>query len=162
MVEHDIIFQKEKDGSPIKCLVSDFKMVCLSFPAHPPLEAKDVAIDDWPDENGEDSFEPDILPLKAYNLEVQIGYYGESGTANTKVLDFIKYLLGHDNYGAKLKMYNPHTGMGFKGVRFVSYTPEQYQYLSDDLMVFTITFRVTDPVNSTSPIYTNDIITGLS
>jgi len=43
MIEHDIIFQKERDGSPVKSLITDFKMVCLSFPAHPPLEAKDHA-----------------------------------------------------------------------------------------------------------------------
>lgn len=162
MIDHDIIFQKEKDGSPIKCLVSDFDMVCTSFPPHPVLEAKDVTTDDWADENGEDSFEPDILLLRAYNLEVQIGYSGDAGTANIKIFDFLKYLLGHDGNGVRLKMYNPYTNMGYKGVRFVSYTPEQYQNLSGDLITFTITFRVTEPASTVSPVYSDNTLIGLA
>ncbi|MGJ7024910.1 hypothetical protein [Petrimonas sulfuriphila] len=160
---HSIIFQKEKSGSPVKDLITDFSMVCTSFPPQSSLEAKDIVTDDWVDENGEDSFEPAILPLKAYDLEIQIGYSGTIGTAETKVSDFIKYLLGHDGNGVKLKIYNSHTNIGRKGVRFVSYNPEQSQSITDDLRVFTVTFRVTDPISTVSPTYdVNNNVTGLA
>lgn len=144
---HSIVFQKEKAGSPVKDLISDFGMVCLSFPFQLGFESKDVTSDDWVDEDGEDSFEPDILPLKAYDLESVIGY---EGADDTKLKSFLDYLIGLDGNGARLKAYNSHSKIGRKGLRFLKYEPE---ISSSDIKTFKITFRVTDPKTIVSPTY---------
>lgn len=155
---HSIIFQKEKEGSPIKDLINDFGMVCLSFPFQLGFETKEVTSDDWVDEDGEDSFEPDILPLKAYDLEASMGYEGTD--FNTKIDTFINYLIGADGNGAKLKVYNTHSNIGRKGLRFVKYEPE---ISSSELNTFKVTFRVTDPRTSINPTYDiNNNVTALA
>lgn len=155
---YSILFQKEKTGSVLKDLVRDFNMVCLSFPLQLNLEAKDVVTDDWPEEDGEDWFEPSVLPLKAYDINVEIGYSGDYWS--TKIESFLNYLTGQDGSGVKMKMYDVHTGIGRKGVRFVSYEPNLSGY-DGKLMTFTIRFRVTDPRTKVVPQYTSGEITSL-
>lgn len=152
--DYSIIFQKEKEGSPSKDLVSDFGMVCISFPFQLGFESKDVTTDDWIEEDGEDSFEPDILTLKAYDLEAEIGYKGED--FNTKLRAFLNYLIGLDGNGVKLKVYNPHSKIGRKGLRFLKYEPV---VSSSDVFTFKLTFRVTDPRTEISLVERNNIIT---
>lgn len=59
-----------------------------------------------------------------------------------------------------MKMYDVHTGIGRKGVRFVSYEPNISGY-DGKLMTFTIRFRVTDPRTKIVPQYTSGEITSL-
>ncbi len=158
VVDYTILFQKEKTGSSLKDLVNDFDMVCLSFPLQLNLEAKDVVSDDWPEEDGEDWFEPDVLPLKAYDINVEIGYSGDNW--GTKIESFLNYLTGQDGSGVKIKMYDVHTGIGRKGVRFKSYEPNLSGY-DGKLMTFTLRFRVTDPRAKVTPQYAGSEITGL-
>lgn len=152
--DYSIIFQKEKTGSPSKDLVSDFGMVCISFPFQLGFEAKDVTTDDWIEEDGEDSFEPDILTLKAYDLEAELGYQGEDFKA--KLRAFLNYLIGLDGNGVKLKVYNPHSKIGRKGLRFLKYEPV---ISSSDVFTFKLTFRVTDPRTEIRLVERNNIIT---
>lgn len=152
--DYSIIFQKEKLGSPSKDLVSDFGMVCISFPFQLGFETKEVTTDDWIEEDGEDSFEPDILPLKAYDLEAEIGYQGSD--FKTKLKSFLDYLIGVDGDGVKLKVYNPHSKIGRKGLRFLKYEPV---ISSSDVFTFKVTFRVTDPRTEISLVKRNNIIT---
>ena len=144
--EYSILLQKEKEGAPIKDLVTDFELVCLSFPFQLGVEAKDVVTDDWVEENGEDSFVPDVLTLKAYNVDIEVGYKGNEGTALTMVDSFIDYLIGLDGFGVKLKIYNPHTNIGRQGVRFLKYEPSiSFKSNGEEVYTFKITFRVEDP-----------------
>jgi hypothetical protein len=152
--DYSIIFQKEKPGSPRKDLVSDFGMVCISFPFQSGFETKEVTTEDWIEEDGEDSFEPDILPLKAYDLEAEIGYQGSNFKAKLK--SFLDYLIGLDGNGVKLKVYNPHSKIGRKGLRFIKYEPV---FSSSDVFTFKVTFRVTDPRTEISLVKRNNIIT---
>jgi len=149
--EYTIMFQKEKIGASVKDLVANFDMVCLSFPLQLNLEAKDVVSDDWPEEDGEDWFEPTVLPLKAYDVDVDIGYSGDNW--GSKIQAFLDYLTGHDtDGGVMMKMYDVHTGIGRRGVRFVSYEPNLSGY-DGKLMTFTVRFRVTDPMTKVTVEY---------
>jgi len=158
VADYTILFQKEKADSILKDLVKDFDMVCLSFPLQLNLEAKEIVSDDWAEEDGEDWFEPPVLPLKAYDIDVEIGYSGDNW--RTKIESFLNYLTGQDGSGVKIKMYDVHTGIGRKGVRFVSYKPNLSGY-DGKLMTFTLRFRVTDPRTKVTPQYAGSEITGL-
>ena len=159
VADYTILFQKEKADSILKDLVKDFDMVCLSFPLQLNLEAKEIVSDNWAEEDGEDWFEPPVLPLKAYDIDVEIGYSGDNW--RTKIESFLNYLTGQDGSGVKIKMYDVHTGIGRKGVRFVSYKPNLSGY-DGKLMTFTVRFRVTDPRTKVTPQYEGSEITGLN
>lgn len=155
--EYSIIFQKEKEGSPVKDLVADFSMVCTSFPFQLGFEAKEIYSDDWADEDGEDMADISTIKLKAYDLEAEIGYTGSD--FNSKLDALVGYLLGSDGNGIKLKVYNPHTNIGRKGIRFVKYEPEMS---NPDMRTFKITFRVTEPASRVTPSIVNGVITDLT
>ena len=77
MVEaYSILFQKDSEGAKVKDLLTDWGMVCTDFPFDLYPETKDLPKRDWADEDGEDTFIPDVLPLKAYDLEAGICYKG--------------------------------------------------------------------------------------
>ena len=59
-----------------------------------------------------------------------------------------------------MKMYDVHTGIGRKGVRFVSYEPNLSGY-DGKLVTFTIRFRVTDPRTKVVPQYSGSEIIAL-
>lgn len=138
--DYSIVFQKEKEGSPLIDLFDDFDMVCISFPFQLGFETKEVVTDDWTEEDGEDSYEPEVLKLKAYDLEAEIGYQGDD--FKNKLQSFLDYLIGLDGNGVKLKVYNPHSKIGRKGLRFIKYAPN---ISNEDIHTFKVTFRVTDP-----------------
>ena len=69
---------------------------------------------------------------------------------------FIDYLTGLDGNGVKLKVYNPHSKIGRKGLRFLKYEPI---ISSSDVFTFKLTFRVTDPRTEIIPVERNNIIT---
>ena len=140
-----IKFQKEKAGSPIKDLTTDFNLVSLAFPFQLGFEAKDGVVDDWADEDGEDVYVPDVLKLKAYNLEAEFGYKGTLDSAQGAIDAFLDYLIGADGNGVMLKIYDLFGKIGRKGVKFQKYDPEVSHKSNEDLYTFKVTFRVTDP-----------------
>ena len=61
-----------------------------------------------------------------------------------------------DGNGVKLKVYNPHSKIGRKGLRFLKY---EHVVSSSDVFTFKVTFRVTDPRTEISLVERNNIIT---
>ena len=119
--EYSILFQKPE--SPVKDLLTDFSMVCLDFPFRPWGETKDLVSDDWAGEDGEDTFFPEKLPMKAYDLKVEIGYKGDLGSAYQSVTSLMNYLTTD---GTELKIYNPYTGIGRRGVYLKEFENEVF------------------------------------
>ena len=104
------------ENAPVKDSLAHFGIVCTEFPFKPVWETKDLPKRDWPDEDGEDTYIPDKLLLKAYDLEAEMCYKGDLGTAYDKIMAFQNYLTGENGDGATLKIYNSHTGIGRQGL----------------------------------------------
>lgn len=151
MAYKGIYFQKQKDGSPVKESVGDFDIWCKDFPFKIFGEAKDLASNDFSDEDGDDEFIPEVIRVKAYDVEVEFCYKGSVNSANTKIETFLNYLTGRDGGGASLKVYDSYTGIGRQNVRFKSVSREAElvrDASSGDIIIFQVTFKVNDPVTS--------------
>ena len=131
---YSIYFQKNKSGSPVLDTYTEWSIVCKDFPFMPYGESKDLPAREWADEDGEDTFFPEEIKLKAYDIDVEFAYKGEMGTANSKIEAFL------DTY----------TKIGRQGVYYKSIDPDLFVRKSDegDVITFKITFRVTDPRTS--------------
>ena len=159
MVEaYSILFQKTSDGAKVKDLLTEWKMVCTDFPFELYPGTKDLPKRDWADEDGEDTFIPDVLPLKAYDLEAGICYTGEMATAYDNVVSFLGYLIGEYGNGATLKVYNPHTNIGRQDLYFLGASDYDFHSTKDgDTVTFKVKFRVTDPKTEVVPSYSIDM-----
>lgn len=91
---YSILMQKTTENAPVKDGLAHFGIVCTEFPFKPGGETKDLPKRDWPDEDGEDTYIPDKLLLKAYDLEAEMCYKGDLGTAYDKIMAFQNYLTG--------------------------------------------------------------------
>lgn len=143
-----IYFKKMKDDASVVDTFDRWGIVCKSFPFKLYGEAKELPKYDWKDEDGDDEYVPDELPIAAYEVEVEFVYKGEVNTANTNVKDFLDYLTGRDGTGAELAVYDTYTMIGRQKVRFVSVDEDVFyrQEGGCDVVVFSVTFKVNDPV----------------
>lgn len=164
MVEaYSILFQKTVEGAKVKDLLTEWNMVCTDFPFELYPETKDLPKRDWIDEDGEDTFIPDVLPLKAYDLEAGICYKGEMCTAYDKLTSFLNYLIGEDGNGATLKVHNLYAGIGRQGLYFLGASDYDFHSTKDgDVVTFKVKFRVTDPKTQIIPSYSVDKTTIVS
>ena len=150
-MEYTLLMQKMKQGSPVKDSLRDFGIVCTSIPFIPCEETKELPTRDWPGENGEDTYIPEKLPVSAYDMEVELCYKGGLGTCYTKIRSFLDYLKGNDGSGAALKIYSPFTGIGRQNVYFKSMGDIEFGKSNiDEVLTFSLVFRVTDPVTDIS------------
>lgn len=161
MVEaYSILFQKDIDGAKVKNLLVEWKMVCTEFPFELYPETKNLPKRDWVDEDGEETFIPHVLPLQAYDLEVEICYKGGTSTAYDEIKSFLDYLIGEDGNGATLKVYNPHTRIGRQKLYFLGTSNYNFHSTeSGDLVTFKVKFRVTDPKTKIVPLYNASLTT---
>lgn len=154
---YSILFQKMKSGAPIKDLLDNFGMVCTDFPLPSPGDVKDLPKRDWADEDGEDTFVPDTLPIKAYDIKISICYEGTKGTAMDKLEMLLDYLTGADNYGSRLKIYNAKTHTGRQDVYLTKISDtELWQGDDSEILEFNMELHVCDPKTRIVPIYNAD------
>lgn len=150
-----VYIQKTKSGSAVKETIADFDIYCADMPFRIFVEAKEPSKRDWMDEHGDDEYIPESgLKLKAYTIDVKFCCKGDKGTSKAKITRFVKYLTGLDGTGAEMMMYCTWTGIGRKGIRFDK-LDDNAEFVSDndgDLLVFTISFKVNDPVSDVTPI----------
>lgn len=154
---YSILFQKMKSNAPVKDFLVDFGMVCTDFPLSAPGEVKDLPKRDWADEDGEDTFIPDTLPLKAYDIKISVCYEGAKGTAMDKLEMLLEYLTGADNYGSRLKIYNAMTRTGRQDVYLTKISDtELWQGDNSEILEFNMELHVCDPKTRIIPIYNAD------
>lgn len=160
-----VYIQKTRTGSPVKETIADFDIYCADMPFKLLVEAKEPSKRDWFDEHGDDEYIPDGgLKLKAYTMDVKFCCKGDKNSSNEKINKFLKYLTGLDGTGVELKMYCTWTKIGRKGIRFdkLNDKAELVRDNDGDVLVFTITFKVNDPVSDIGPTYDNQKrVTGL-
>lgn len=160
-----VYIQKIGTGSPVKETIADFDIYCADMPFKLFVEAKAPSKRDWFDEHGDDEYIPNGgLKLKAYTMDVRFCCKGDKYSSNEKIKKFINYLTGLDGSGAEMKMYCTWTKIGRKGIRFDKLN-DKAELLRDedgDTLVFTITFKVNDPITDITPIIdTHNIVTNL-
>ena len=73
-MDYTLLFQKSKTGSSVKDSLADFGMVCTDVPFMPCGETKELPKRDWIDEDGEDTYIPDSIPLSAFDWEIEMGF----------------------------------------------------------------------------------------
>ena len=150
-----VYIQKTRLGSVIKETVADFDIYCADMPFKLFVEAKEPAKRDWLDEHGDDEYIPDGgLKMKAYTMDVKFCCKGDKFSSNAKIQKFLRYLTGLDGSGAEMKMYCTWTKIGRKGIRFdkLSDKADLIRDEDGDVLVFTITFKVNDPITDILPI----------
>lgn len=160
-----VYIQKIGAGSPVKETIADFDIYCADMPFKLFVEAKAPSKRDWFDEHGDDEYIPNGgLKLKAYTMDVRFCCKGDKYSSNEKIKKFINYLTGLDGSGAEMKIYCTWTKIGRKGIRFDKLN-DKAELLRDedgDTLVFTITFKVNDPITDIIPIIdTHNIVTTL-
>lgn len=124
-----------------------WNIACVSFPFETGEKTKNLYVNEWEDEHGDDAFIPDELLMEAYDVDASFAYKGSLSTAYTKLKQFKRFLSGADGYGASLEIYHPQTGIGRRKCYLKEFSDKDFVRSNiDDVLTFTVTFRVTDPV----------------
>lgn len=151
---YSILFQKMKPGAPVKDFLDDFGMVCTDFPLPAPGEVKDLPKHDWADVDGEDTYLPGMLPLKAYDMKISVCYKGGKGTAMDKLEALLDYLTGMDDNCSQLYIYNAKTRTGRRDVYLTKINnTELWQGEQDEILEFDMELHVCDPRTRVVPSY---------
>ena len=143
-----IYFKKMKSDALVVDTLDNWGIVCKEFPFKLYGEAKELPSHDWKDEDGDDEYIPSKLPIASYEVEVEFAYKGVMDSANANIKGFLDYLTGRDGSGAELMVYDTYTKIGRQNVRFVSVGDDVFyrQEEGGDVVVFSVTFKVNDPV----------------
>lgn len=143
-----IYFKKMKSDALVVDTLDNWGIVCKEFPFKLYGEAKELPSHDWKDEDGDDEYIPSKLPIASYEMEVEFAYKGEMNSANTNIKDFLFYLTGRDGSGVELMVYDTYTKIGRQHIRFVNVNEDVLyrQEEGGDVVVFSVTFKVNDPV----------------
>lgn len=146
----EAVYFRKTGSSVVKDSIRDFGMYCKEVPFMLFGDAKDLSSDDYKDEDGEDEYIPETLPLKSYTMEVTFAFKGDRDSANKALKDFVSYLTGRDadGEGAEFDMYSTYTDMGRQRCRFVSISDNAELVRTDDYDILfpKIKFKVNDPV----------------
>ncbi|MBF1479164.1 hypothetical protein [Prevotella pallens] len=160
-----VYIQKVKKGAVIKETIADFDIYCADMPFRLFAEAKDLSKRDWFEEHGDDEYIPeDCLKLKSYTMDVKFCCKGDKFSSNEKFKKFLNYLVGLDGSGTEMKMYCTWTKIGRTGIRFdkLNDKAELIRDEDGDTLVFTITFKVNDPITDVNPVIdTHNVVIGL-
>ena len=130
-------------GEDVKDFLSDFNIGIKSIPLFIPLEMKELPSRDWEDEDGEDTYFPNSLKYKAYDVEIEAHYKGNKGTFPIMLDSVFTYLT---EGGCELNIYSPYSQTGCKGAYFKGFS--DFDFHRDNLgedAGFKMTFRVTKP-----------------
>lgn len=144
--------------------LAGWNIACTEVPFEIGGEPKDLYKNDWKDEHGEDTYIPNTLVLKAYDMRVKFAYKGSVSSAYgvlTAFRDFLIGVAGTKEYeggaetqelvdgGASLDIYFPYTGIGRQKCYLKSFADTDFAKSNlDDVLEFSAVFRVTDPVTS--------------
>ncbi len=137
-----LIFQKAATKDT-KNLYADFGIKTTSVPLFVSAETKEFSSRDWPGEDGEDAFFPDVAMLKAYDTDISVIYKGAQGTFLSKQESLNSFLTRN---GTELNIYSPYSYTGCKGAYFRGFS--DFKFTSDsygDVAEFKMKFRVTKP-----------------
>jgi hypothetical protein len=149
-----LLIQKQVTNAPVVNLYKQWNIVCTKIPI-PKLESKELPTHDFSGENGEDTYIPSFIPVKAYDCTIEFAYKGSLDSCYDNIyLGFIKYLQGtapsSDDYDSitegGFKIYDYFNKIGRQNVYMKSFDPNELIHLDDgDHITFKLDFRFTDP-----------------
>lgn len=146
---YSILFKKDKEGSTVKDTVEEWNIAATDVPFSIMEDTQDLPEREWAGVDGVDCYVPEKIPLKAFDMEVELCYKGGMDTAYDNLKSFADYLRGADGSGAVFSVYSPHTGIGKSGCRLKSFAPDDFWNSKDGTgLVFSITIRVMSPESS--------------
>lgn len=120
MAYERLFFQKTKDGEDAVDTDARWGLRCSSFPYAVGGDAKDLPQNDWGDEDGVEEYYPEEgLPLKSYDIDVELVGKGDGAELAERVDGFLAYLTGRDGTGCLMDVWSEHTGEVKRRVRFV-------------------------------------------
>lgn len=168
-------------------LLTKFNIACQDFPFKKYPKIKDLAANDWYDEDGLDVYIPDSVKVSHYDLDVtflckgiqtQVGSTIKTAEQNLRdnVSGFIDFLRGRAKganadtvQSSRLSIYNEYVGMGRKDVVATEIDNKMFYIMDsaiDALAQFTVKFTVYDPTTEVTPIKTTvsgeQVVTGLN
>ena len=155
MAYHKLYIQKTGATAAYETL-GTFGLWAMEVPFQIAGEIKDLPANDWKDESGEEEYLPAVLPTKAYDMTVKLGYKGPRGTGREHLTAFFDYLRGkkwtlngrkHDGDGTELMIYSELTATGRQGVRLKS-IKDAAEYVVEDTqeaVMIEVIFKVNDP-----------------
>ena len=147
-----IYFKKMKDNASVVDTLDNWDIVCKDFPFKLYGDAKELPVRNWKDKDGDDEYIPSVLPIEAYEMEVEFAYKGDMNSANEKIREFLDYLTGRDGTGAEFSVYDTYTRIGRQHVRYVGVEEDVFfrgkksSTYGYDVVVFVVKMKVNDPV----------------
>lgn len=140
-------------------LVDTYKrwgIVCKDIPLQLFPEAKDLPNNDWADEDGEDTYIPNNLKFKPYDLTIEWVYNGfadveDDGTyswpANQKIQEFMEYISGRIDGKVSMSITDTYTQISVN-TYFKKAEQDAFYRMSgnEEVVTFKTTHRVVNPV----------------
>lgn len=147
LIPTTVLFQKAKEGSPVKDMVDDFDMALISFPLVLSGGTKDFYANNWKDDDGEEAFFPERAPLAPFDLSITLGVKGTVSGYLDKWRLFNDYLTGADGNGTDFAFYSPWYDLGFHHCYFKGYKAKDgnREIEGSIFHTFEATFRITEP-----------------
>ena len=142
---------------------ADFGAACKEFKDNFMPEAKNLATRDWIGKDGLEVYVPDRLRLKEFNTEAEFIITGNPTMADDEATydamsrrnSFIRMLYGRNTgaVGARLAIYDEHSGLGYKDVVVSKVEPDvsgRQQGGNEAVYVLKVSFTIYDPVTDVS------------
>lgn len=150
------LYIQKKNAATAYETVETFGVWAMEVPFRIAGEVKDLSVNDWKDESGDEEYLPAELPMKAYDMTIKFGYKGAKGTGRQHLAAFFNYLRGkswilngvtHNGDGTELMMYYELSGIGRQGMRLKSISDNAEYVVDDDMeaVMPEVTFKVNDP-----------------
>lgn len=147
LIPTTVLFKKEKTDSILMDLVEDFDMALIEYSIILSGGSKDLYVNDWKDQDGEEVFIPERLYLKAYDISMTFGIKGTVNDYLPKWIKFDNYLTGKDGSGAEFTIFSPWYNIGRQHCYAKDYkAKESNREIGGNLFhTFERPVRITDP-----------------
>lgn len=146
--KYSLLFKNSTEAQS-KDLVDNYRCVCLEDGIKPfsNYKTKEMVSQTWPGENGEDTYFPSSLSFEAFDWEVKMATKSDlQHSVKSNFADLVNYLKASSPF----KIYSSFLGDGRQGCYLTEVTDIEFSKDVDnnDIMEFTMKFRITDPLTS--------------
>lgn len=139
----------QKGADIAKNINTEWGMTLKSMPFKAFPDMKEVFTRKWVDQSGEEEYLPATPVFKSYEMDVQFVYLGALDTAGEKIFKFCEYIAG-----SEVSLYDEFTKVGCR-CRFVSYEEKAFYRRDEDVVQFSIKFKVNNPLSYAVPVATS-------
>lgn len=140
MNRYSIYIQREGETAAVNS-VEEWNVAVTSICTDTDGGFRDFTSREWADEDGEDVYVPATPRLKAFDAKWKVCYKGDADTAYEK-LEAMREKLA----GALLDIYDTYSSHGYAGCYLKEFGDPTYtRNGNEDVLQFSITFRVTKP-----------------